>query len=143
MGGYFHFPLAQDVDTYPADGLAIDRTTNRVHIASGFVPGTVTVIGDNADLCRDAFTKIASLEDRTDQDPDQIGVEIWKHNPTDTPARGDVNGDGRVNLLDLAYVASRFGSSTPAADLNGDGKVDILDLVIIADNYGRDRPAND
>ena len=121
MGGYFHFPLAQDVDTYPADGLAIDRATNRVYIASGFVPGTVTVIGDHADLCADAFTKIASLEEGADQDPDQIGVEIWEQNRTDTPAKGDVNGDGRVNMLDLAYVASRFGSSTPAADLNGDG----------------------
>jgi YVTN family beta-propeller protein len=142
-GGYFHFPLAQDIDTYPADGLAIDRATNRVYIASGFVPGTVTVIGDHADLCADAFTKIASLEEGADQDPDQIGVEIWEQNRTGTPARGDVNGDGRVNMLDLAYVASRFGSSTPAADLNGDGKVDIFDLVIIADNYGRDRPATD
>jgi len=77
-GGYFHFPMAEAVDTYPADGLAIDRSTNRVYIASGFAPGTVTVIGDHADLCPDAFTKIASLEEGTDQDPDQIGVEIGR-----------------------------------------------------------------
>jgi len=49
---------------------------------------------------------------------------------------GDLNGDGRVTILDLTYVAARFGSSAPTADLNGDGRVDILDVVIIADHYG-------
>ena len=42
----------------------------------------------------------------------------------------DVNGDGVVNILDLTFVASRFGESSP--DLNGDGVVSILDLVIVA-----------
>lgn len=142
-GGYFHFPLAQDVDIYPADGLAIDRATDRVYIASGFVPGIVTVIGDHADLCGDAFSRIASLEEGTSQDPDQIGVEIWENKGSDTPARGDVNGDGQVNIFDLAYVASRFNSSAPTADLNGDGRVDIFDLAIVANNYGQAEPTPD
>lgn len=131
-GGYFHFPLAQNVDLYPADGIAIDRATNRVYIASGFAPGQVTVIGDHADLCADAFTKIASAEEGTNQDPDQIGVEIWQEESTEPPAGGDVNGDGQVNMLDLVYVAAHFGSSDPTADLNGDGRVDIVDLVGVA-----------
>jgi hypothetical protein len=142
-GGYFHFPLAQDVGSYPADGLAIDRTTNRVYIASGFTPGTVTVIGDHADLCADAFSKIASLEDGAAQEPDQIGVEIWENKAAASPSNGDINDDGRVNMLDLAYVAAHFGRSTPAADLNRDGKVDIFDLAIVADNYGSGEPAAD
>ncbi|HEX9926651.1 MAG TPA: SBBP repeat-containing protein, partial [Anaerolineae bacterium] len=140
-GGYFHFPLAQDVELYPADGLAIDRTTNRVYIASGFAPGIVTVMGDHADLCPDAFSKVASLEEESNPptelaDSDQIGVEIQENTTTDTPIMGDLNGDGRVTILDLTYVAARFGSSAPTADLNGDGRVDILDVVIIADHYG-------
>ena len=142
-GGYFHFPLAQEVDLYPADGLAIDRATNRVYVASGFAPGKVTVIGDHAELCPDAFTKIASLEEGTNQDSDQIGVEIWENKAVNPPANGDVNGDGRVNILDLAYVASRFGSSAPTADLNGDGRVDMLDLVVVANSYGQDEPNPD
>jgi YVTN family beta-propeller protein len=140
-GGYFHFPLAQDVELYPADGLAIDRATNRVYIASGFAPGIVTVMGDHADLCPDAFSKVASLEEESNPstelaDSDQIGVEIQENTATDTPITGDLNGDGRVTILDLTYVAARFGSSAPTADLNGDGRVDILDVVIIADHYG-------
>jgi len=42
-----------------------------------------------------------------------------------------------VNILDLAFIAGRYGSNDPTADLNGDGKVDIVDLVIVADKYDR------
>lgn len=48
----------------------------------------------------------------------------------------DVNGDGIVNVLDLVFVASRFGQTDAAADLNGDGVVNILDLTLIAGNFG-------
>lgn len=46
----------------------------------------------------------------------------------------DVNADGIVNILDLTFVASRFGQDSP--DLNGDGIVNILDLTIIARRIG-------
>ena len=44
----------------------------------------------------------------------------------------DVNKDGRVNILDLTFVASYFGKedAPPAADVNGDGKVNILDCLL-------------
>ncbi|WP_171687162.1 cohesin domain-containing protein [Paenibacillus planticolens] len=53
---------------------------------------------------------------------------------------GDVSGDGKVSVADLAIVAKYYGkSNTDAdwntckfADLNGDGKIDIEDLAIIA-----------
>ena len=48
----------------------------------------------------------------------------------------DVTGDGVVNILDLVFVASRFGQADAAADLNGDGTVNILDLTLIAGNFG-------
>ncbi|MGD0160463.1 MAG: dockerin type I domain-containing protein [Candidatus Bathyarchaeia archaeon] len=55
---------------------------------------------------------------------------------------GDVNGDGRVDLRDIATVAMLFGQSpsspnwNPAADINGDGVVDMKDLALIARNIG-------
>ncbi|MDE0481422.1 MAG: cohesin domain-containing protein [Candidatus Poribacteria bacterium] len=45
----------------------------------------------------------------------------------------DVNGDGAVDILDLSFVAARFGQENQTvADVNGDGAVDIKDLITIA-----------
>ena len=48
----------------------------------------------------------------------------------------DVNKDGVVNILDLTFVASRFGQDDPKADVNDDGLVNILDLVLVAQHFG-------
>ena len=59
---------------------------------------------------------------------------------------GDVNGDGRVDLRDIALMAHAFGSTptssnwNPAADLNGDGTVDMKDIAIVARNFGEHYP---
>ena len=57
---------------------------------------------------------------------------------TESPQlKGDVNGDGIVNILDLVLVAGRFGQSgQESADVNGDGIVNILDLVLVAGAFG-------
>ena len=45
----------------------------------------------------------------------------------------DVNGDGVVDILDLSFVAARFGQKDQTvADVDGDGVVDIKDLITIA-----------
>src|SRR5436853_2328173 len=55
---------------------------------------------------------------------------------------GDVNPDGKVNIVDLSSMGTRFGSVRGTllywadADLNHDGKIDIKDLVICALNFG-------
>ena len=50
------------------------------------------------------------------------------------PLPYDVTGDGVVNILDLTFVASRFGETDSDADVTGDGIVNILDLVRITQN---------
>jgi hypothetical protein len=56
---------------------------------------------------------------------------------------GDINEDGRVDILDYGILFSEFGKSvnTPGvdarADLNGDGLINILDYVILFENYGK------
>ncbi len=52
-----------------------------------------------------------------------------------TNSFADVNGDGKVNILDLVQVANGFGKSAP--DPNGDGVVNILDLVFVAQQFSQ------
>lgn len=55
---------------------------------------------------------------------------------------GDVNVDGRVDIVDLATVGASFGSTpstpgwNPEADINNDSVVNIVDLAIVAANFG-------
>lgn len=53
---------------------------------------------------------------------------------------GDVTGDDRINIFDLAFMASRYGGTDPAADINRDGRVNIFDLALAASNYGMQGP---
>jgi hypothetical protein len=56
---------------------------------------------------------------------------------------GDVNGDRRVNMRDVAIVAYSFGSTpgagrwNPIADVNGDNKVDMRDVAFVAKAFGQ------
>jgi len=56
---------------------------------------------------------------------------------------GDINGDGTVDIKDIAIVAIAFGSFpghprwNPQADLYKDGKIDIRDIAIVARNFGK------
>jgi len=59
---------------------------------------------------------------------------------------GDVNGDCRVNILDLVTVSAVYGSSighlstptwNPLADLNNDGRIDMADLSLFGTVFGQ------
>ena len=56
----------------------------------------------------------------------------------------DINGDGKIDMIDLYLVAKAYGSYpddpnwNPNADVNKDGKVDMIDLYLVAKNYGKD-----
>jgi len=50
---------------------------------------------------------------------------------------GDLNGDGKINILDLSVVLSNFLKTAGSSDLNGDGKTNILDLSIVLSNWGK------
>jgi hypothetical protein len=77
---------------------------------------------------------------------------------------GDVNGDWKVDIQDVARVSAGFGSirinnpqdpkygqywhpvqcvtcpHTPNADINGDNKIDIQDLARTSGNFGWHKP---
>ncbi len=52
---------------------------------------------------------------------------------------GDVNSDGRVDIIDIGIIIDNYGKSpipNPKADVNSDGSVNIIDIGIAIDNYG-------
>ena len=59
---------------------------------------------------------------------------------------GDVNGDFKVDMKDIGYVAKRFGITPtsplwdPNADINDDGKIDMKDIGTAAKNFGQHYP---
>jgi hypothetical protein len=53
---------------------------------------------------------------------------------------GDVNGDNRIDVRDVAFVAYHMNGYDAMADLNHDGQVDILDLTLAAGNFGQIGP---
>jgi hypothetical protein len=68
-------------------------------------------------------------------DLDQIDVFTWN-------GAGDLDGDGDVDLTDLAGLLAAYGacegdlSYNPAADFDGSGCVDLSDLAALLANYG-------
>ena len=53
---------------------------------------------------------------------------------------GDLDGDGDVDLADLAQLLAHYGMTSGAeyedGDLDGDGDVDLADLAALLANYG-------
>jgi peptide/nickel transport system substrate-binding protein len=68
---------------------------------------------------------------------------LFRLKSTARALRGDVNGDGRVDILDIAAIAKAFGSyiGYPSyrlfADIDGNGNVNILDIATAAKDFGK------
>jgi hypothetical protein len=60
--------------------------------------------------------------------------------------QGDIDGNGKVQLVDLVRLATALGSEVgqpkwnPNADIDGNGIVDQIDLSILAQHYGQPFP---
>lgn len=68
-------------------------------------------------------------------------ILLWEIEPAVSQNPLDVNGDGVINILDLAAVAASFGKTGQnPADVNGDGIVNVNDIVLVAGAMG-DAPA--
>lgn len=52
----------------------------------------------------------------------------------------DLNGDGKINIIDVAIVAKACGGGLwhPAWDIDRDGDVNIIDVAMIAIGFGKD-----
>jgi hypothetical protein len=84
---------------------------------------------------------LSTLENESDTSDNTRSLSIAVSN-----LLGDINGDGRVDMKDVSYVARRFmclPSDTlwdSAADINGDGKIDMKDISTVARHFGEHYP---
>ena len=57
--------------------------------------------------------------------------------PPPTTNTADLNGDGKVDVIDLGILLSAWGQTTkPKSDINQDGRVDVVDLGILLSKWG-------
>jgi hypothetical protein len=105
-------------------GLASANTT----IDSISLPGGTSAVGSYTLASvygQPTVLDVASFGD-FDLEPGFLCIEV-----DDVPLPGDVNRDGRVNGIDLAYVIASWGpcnGQSCIADLDGNGTVNPLDL---------------
>jgi hypothetical protein len=53
--------------------------------------------------------------------------------------QGDVNGDGKIDMQDIATIAAHYrqpASVDPRCDLDGDGWISMFDLEKASNNFG-------
>jgi uncharacterized repeat protein (TIGR01451 family) len=102
---------------------------NPFEIAINVESGKVYV----TDRCWSAISKKAGKGAVLIFNPSAIDEGQVQGTSSQAPAStADVNGDGRVDLQDITFIAARYGSSDLAADINRDGVVDIVDLSLVA-----------
>jgi hypothetical protein len=53
---------------------------------------------------------------------------------------GDMNQNGRINILDLSLLSKRYNKRDSKSDLTGDGRIDLIDLILAAYNFNRKGP---
>ncbi len=59
--------------------------------------------------------------------------------PTPTPVgkQGDLNRDSKIDIQDLSYLLTKWGTNDTLADFNKDGKVNTFDLSVLLSNWGK------
>src|SRR2546426_1284992 len=125
-------------------GIGVDPNTNMIYVANN--DGTISMINalTNVNLGNFQLGGGSAHSVAVNSDTDTVYVSTNNGNVYALHAIvGDVNGDCKVSVVDLATVALAYGSKpgspnwNPNADVTGDGIVNIIDLATVAINYGQ------
>ncbi len=139
----------QVLDHYPSSADNRYRNAARAHAEAA-----ETVPAGGAKL---VYSDVFALDDVDWQHHDQARFVVWVQQPAafgpaevyqatvvDLPpyVEGDADGDGDVDLADLAILLGAYGTCQGdagydgRADFNGDECVDLVDLALMLGNYG-------
>ena len=91
--------------------------------------GSVYAFHGLSDCQPNATIDICDITDGTSDDANGNGI------PDECECSGDLDGDGDVDLSDLAILLGAY-NATDAGDLDGDSDTDISDLAMLLANYG-------
>ena len=137
-GGFFNF--GSDTHQWFAPDLGPVQFENDGGLLFGLVSSNVLTVPEEPETTEEDSTPESPPEEDVIPEPSSEEDAISELPPEEDampePSPYDVTGDGIVNILDLTFVASRFGESDSDADVTGDGVVNVLDLVRIAQNLG-------
>ena len=135
-GGFLNLDIDQTTYQWFAPDIGPVQYENSDGLVFGLVSSNLLTEPEEPDTTTEQDDTIA--EDLTPEPPPEEGVPEPppEEDTMPEPVPYDVTGDGVVNILDLTFVATRFGESDSDADVTGDGTVNILDLVLIAQNFG-------
>jgi len=117
---------------------------------TNLLPGeTVTLVftWNTSETTQDLYTNYTiAAEASTVTDETDTTNNLFADGPVKVVIRGDRDGNGVVNILDIIAVASAFGSTPESprwnilGDLNGDGRITVNDLILIARSFGQKWP---
>lgn len=102
-------------------------------ISTVCLPGGASVVGSYtlSSVIAQPTACTTQLAGAMECDPGYLCVEA-----ADLGKVGDINHDGRVDGIDLAYILADWGTANPRSDLNHDSLVNGFDLAILLANWG-------
>jgi len=162
-------PLYLRMTSDPTEEQFLNAVNGTLFLSAPYAntPGTINLVSDtslgslgatgNGDLATFTFTVIAhgynyttiNVTDAVMQDFNNpiafttVGATVVNTIPGDCSSNTAGVPDGTVNMRDIGYAASLFGTNpskpnwNPIADLNLDGRVDMRDIGIAAAHFGQ------
>lgn len=122
-------------------------TIDTGHAQDFDVPWAVLTSGSDIALVGGPFVLSATLGQGDSQAMSSPSFQLvggfW-NSVVATPCIGDLDGDRRVTIQDLANLLAHFALSTPVTyadgDIDGNGQVTLQDLAYLLANFGVDCP---
>ena len=122
----------------PGFGVYLSASANSSYIFDGWYDVKGTLISSDASFTYDMPNSNVTLTARFKFSPINPGDPIGSQdNVSNTPERGDVNVDGKVDVADIVEVVNYLNNkpskrfNKDAADANGDKVVDLKDIQFI------------
>ena len=131
-------PLDKDDSSSKADGSSSSKADDS---SSKSDSSASSKADDSSSKPDSSASSKADDSSKPDSKPDNSEAEDQDTTPgeDETIVKGDVNGDGDINVTDIAMVASHVKGIKPltakqikAADVNGDGDINVTDIAMIA-----------